>query len=96
MALSSRSTTAPSISSVCRFSGGCASAGTPGRACRAQRLQPPDGAVEQGPDDRVGRRVPGKCVQVALDGGGCLALAHRRRPKAVAEIDIDFTASRVP
>ena len=39
-------------------------------------VQPADGPVEQGPDDRLGGGVAGQFVQVALDDGRGLFLTH--------------------
>ena len=42
----------------------------------AEQVQAADGPVEQGPDDRLGGRIPGQLVQVALDHGGGVLFAH--------------------
>jgi hypothetical protein len=52
----------------------------------AQQVQAADGPVEQGRDDRLGGRIPRQLVQVALDHGGRLVIAHgppRRPPRRV-------------
>ena len=48
----------------------------------AEVVQPADGPVEQGPDDRLGGRVAGQFVQVALDDGGGVFLVHGESPAA--------------
>ena len=78
MALSSRSATAPSNSSACKFIGGCVRARiAPVQQGGAQQVEPADGPVKQGVDDRLGGRIPRQLVQVALDRGGCVFLGHR-------------------
>src|SRR5262249_36350419 len=54
-----------------------------------QEVQPADGPVQQGADDRLRGRVAGQLVQVALDGGAGAFLVHStsstaaRRPSAI-------------
>ncbi len=43
-----------------------------------QQVQSSDGPVEQGPDDRLGGRIPAQLIEVALDHGGGVLVAHRR------------------
>ena len=49
---------------------------TPVQQGGAQVLQPADGPVQEGPDDRLRRRVPGQRVQVALDDGRRVIFDH--------------------
>jgi hypothetical protein len=42
----------------------------------AQRVQPAEGSVHQGPDDRLGGRISCEFVQVALDHGGGVSYFH--------------------
>ena len=35
-----------------------------------------DRSIKQAPDDRLGGRIPGQIVQVALNGGGSVFLTH--------------------
>ncbi len=49
---------------------------TPVQQRGAQQVQPADGPVQQGPDDRLGGRIPGQLVEVALHDGGGLFFTH--------------------
>jgi hypothetical protein len=42
----------------------------------AELMQPADGPVQQGADDRLGGRITGQLVQVALDGRSGVFLVH--------------------
>ena len=42
----------------------------------AQLVQPADGPVQQCPDDRLGRRIAGQLIQVALDHNGGVFFTH--------------------
>ena len=97
MALSSRSTTAPSISSGSRFKRRSRQAGVaPVEHAGAQHLQPADGAVEQRPDERIGGRIPGQRVEAALHGGGgVISLIANTLTVRRTGIDIDCIAAGV-
>jgi len=47
-----------------------------------KHLQPADGPVEQSPNDRIGRRILGEPVEVALQDGSSATFVRRRRPTA--------------
>jgi hypothetical protein len=50
----------------------------------AHQVQAADGPVQQGPDDRLGGRITGQLVQVALDHSGGVLIARRapHRPES--------------
>ena len=61
----------------------------------AQPLQPVNGPVQQLPDDRLGGRIPGQGVQVALHDCSGGFVIHDELPRQGGGIVADFIGSRV-
>jgi hypothetical protein len=40
-------------------------------------MQPADSSVQQGPDDRLSRGIPGQLIQISLNDGSGVFIAHR-------------------
>ena len=57
-------------------------------------MQPADGPVQEGPDDRLGWCVAGQLVEVALDGSGGAFLIYATLVGRRAAAPANYTAGR--